>query len=192
MTWQHPFNKRTITSKFGETARRTTPHRGTDYAPGANKLIPAVTSGTVKKIAWSNCLGWYMVQTGWADGKTWYVGYHHLSCKTHGIDCKGPKVDGCTTPFVRLKVGDELKIGKPAGRVGNSGDCSRGAHLHITIGRSLNAGVSGTVYDIEKFIDEQLQKNSTRNKATSAFTRKKKGTEKAAVKVCPTCKQEVK
>ena len=173
MTWQHPFSKRTITSRFGETARRDNPHLGTDYAPKAKALISAVTSGTVKKIAWSDCLGWYMVQTGWAKDKTWYVQYSHLSCQSHGIDCRGPKVDGCKTPFTRLKVGDKLEIGDPAGRVGNTGSCSRGAHLHLTLSNTVNGGVSGKVYDIEKFIDEQ-----------SAVP--------AKPKKCPTCGQDVK
>ena len=155
MTWSHPFPKKTITDKFGDNEPpRTSPHRGTDYAPGSKKLIKAVTAGTVKKIAWSNCLGWYMVQTGWAKNKTWYISYCHLSCNKHGINCRGPKVDGCKTPFVRLKVGDKLKKGQAAGRVGNTGNCSRGAHLHITLSGSVNGAVSGKVYDIEKFIDE--------------------------------------
>lgn len=154
MSWKHPFPKETITSRFGATARRTSPHRGTDYAPVANALIPAIADGTVRKISWSDCLGWYMIQTAWAENKTWYVGYNHLSCKKHGIDCKGPKVDGCTTPFYSLKVGDKLKQGQPAGRVGNSGKCSRGAHLHLTLSRSVNGNAFGKVYDIEKFIDK--------------------------------------
>lgn len=172
MTWRHPFPKKTITSRFGETARRDTPHRGTDYAPKANSLIPAVTKGTVKKIAWSDCLGWYMVQTGWADKKTWYVQYSHLSCTKHGIDCKGPKIEGCKTPFKNLKVGDTIEMGQPAGRVGNTGSCSRGAHLHLTLSNTVNGGISGKVYDIELFIDEHSKP--------------------AAPKVCSTCKQEVK
>lgn len=153
--WKHPFNKRTITSRFGETARRTSPHRGTDYAPGKNELIPAIAAGTVRKIAWSDCLGWYMIQSAWAEKKTWYIGYMHLSCNQHGIDCEGPKKSGCKTPFVRLKVGDKLALGQPVGRVGNTGDCSKGAHLHATLSRTLSGGVSGKVYDLEKFIDEQ-------------------------------------
>ena len=169
MTWRHPFDKKTITSVFGTTVRRTSPHRGTDYAPKPNSLIPAVTSGTVKVTAWSNCLGWYMVQTGWADGKTWYVGYCHLSCNKHGINCKGPSQhpDGSNN-FVRLKVGDKLKLGQPVGRVGNTGSCSKGAHCHITLGRSAKSVISGKVYDLAAFIDDQ-----------------------ATAKVCPTCKREL-
>lgn len=167
MTWMHPFSPETITSRFGETARRTTPHRGTDYAPEANALIPAVADGTVRKIAWSNCLGWYMVQSAWADNKTWYIGYNHLSCKTHGINCKGPKeAKPCSTPFIRLKVGDKLTKGQPAGRVGNSGNCSRGAHLHLTLSRSVTGNTLGRVYNIEEFINKMNDE-----------------------KMCPTCKR---
>jgi murein DD-endopeptidase MepM/ murein hydrolase activator NlpD len=153
--WKHPFDKKTITSVFGTTLRRTSPHRGTDYAPKANSLIPAINDGEVKVTAWSDCLGWYMVQTAWAEGKTWYIGYCHLSCNTHGINCKGPKQhpDGSNN-FVRLKVGDRLKVGQPVGRVGNTGDCSKGAHCHITLGRTARSVVSGKVYDIAEMIDK--------------------------------------
>jgi murein DD-endopeptidase MepM/ murein hydrolase activator NlpD len=154
MTWVHPFPKKTITARFGDTARRETPHRGTDYAPGANALIKATSAGTIRKIAWSDCLGWYVVQSAWAHNRTYYVGHHHLSCKTHGIDCRGPKVDGCKTPFNRLKVGDKVAQGKAIGRVGNSGSCSRGAHDHVTLSKTINGGVTGAVEDFEKFVDE--------------------------------------
>jgi murein DD-endopeptidase MepM/ murein hydrolase activator NlpD len=159
MTWKHPFPKNTITSVFGTTKNRTSPHRGTDYAPGVNTLIPAVTAGTVAVTAWSNCLGWYMVQTGSANGKTWYVGYCHLSCPEHGPDCSGPKQhpDGSNN-FKNLKVGDKLKLGQAAGRVGNTGECSKGAHVHTTLGTTLKAVTSGKVYDLAKFIDDQASK----------------------------------
>lgn len=156
--WKHPFDKKYITSVFGATARRKTPHRGTDYAPKANSLIPAVTTGTVKVTAWSDCLGWYMVQTAWAENKTWYIGYCHLSCNTHGINCKGPKQhpDGSNN-FKNLKVGDRLELGQPVGRVGNTGSCSRGAHLHATLGRTIKAVTAGKVYDLAAFIDKQAE-----------------------------------
>jgi murein DD-endopeptidase MepM/ murein hydrolase activator NlpD len=152
-TWDHPFDKKTISSRFGATARRSTPHRGTDYAPGANKLIPAPTKGTVKRIAWSDCLGWRMVHTGWANKRTYYIGHHHLSCAKHGINCKGPKINGCTTPFKNLKVGDKIEKGQPIGRVGNTGSCSRGAHDHVTLSTTIDGGVNGAVSDFEKFVD---------------------------------------
>jgi murein DD-endopeptidase MepM/ murein hydrolase activator NlpD len=157
--WQSPFSEKTITSRFGVTERRDSPHRGTDYAPGANKLIPAITKGTVIVTEWSQCLGWYMVQSAWAKKKTWHIGYCHLACNTHGIDCKGPSQhkDGSNN-FVNLKVGDKLELGQWVGRVGNTGDCSRGAHAHITLGRSASSVTSGQVYDVAAMIEE-LEKN---------------------------------
>lgn len=180
MTWQHPFPKETITSKFGAMVRRTSPHRGTDYAPGAKKLIPAVTDGECVDVTWSNCLGWVMIQKA-STGKH-YIGYCHLSCAKHGIDCRGPvdHPDGSTC-MVRLKPGDQLKKGDPAGRVGNTGRCSRGAHLHITLGTSKKSPFYGRVYDIAKFIDRQ----------TNGIQRQEKARKEKAKKVatCPTCKR---
>ena len=156
--WKHPFDKKLITSVFGTTVRRTSPHRGTDYAPKAKSLIPAIATGTVRVTAWSDCLGWYMVQTAWAENKTWYIGYCHLACNTHGINCKGPKQhpDGSNN-FKNLKVGDRVELGQPVGRVGNTGSCSRGAHLHATLGRTVKAVTAGKVYDLAAFIDKQSE-----------------------------------
>lgn len=174
MSWQHPFPKNTITSVFGTMRNRKTPHRGTDYAPGAKKLIPAVTDGECVDVTWSDCLGWVMIQKA---GKH-YIGYCHLSCAKHGIDCSGPSQhpDGSTC-MVRLKPGDKLKMGDPAGRVGNTGRCSRGAHLHLTLGTSKKSPFSGVVYDIAKFIDKQI-----------AAEEKKQA---APVQRCPYCKQKL-
>ena len=161
--WQHPFPESTITSRFWSMVRRTTPHRGTDYAPGANKLIPAVTDGECVAVQWSNVLGWVMIQKA---GKH-YIGYCHLACNKHGIDCKGPSqhTDGSTC-MKNLKPGHKLEKGQPAGRVGNTGSASRGAHLHITLGTTPKSPFRGKVYDIAKFINKQL-----------------------VVKACPTCKR---
>lgn len=161
--WQHPFPESTITSRFGSMARRLTPHRGTDYAPGAKDLIPAVTDGECVAVQWSNILGWVMIQK--ADKH--YIGYCHLSCTKHGINCKGPSEhpDGSTCMY-KLKPGDRLSKGDPAGRVGNTGSASRGAHLHLTLGTTPKSPFYGKVYDIAKFINKQL-----------------------VVKACPTCKR---
>ena len=165
MTWIHPFDKKTMTSRFGTTARRESPHRGLDYAPGVNSVIPAATDGKVALIQWSDCLGWVMVQTD-ASGK-YYVGYCHLSCSKHGAECKGTSI-GCKTPFKNLKLNQRIKAGQIVGRVGNSGDCSKGAHLHLTLSKTLKGVFYGAVIDPEKFIDSQQQK------------------------ICPTCKQDIK
>lgn len=133
-------------------ARRVTPHRGTDYAPGSNKLIPAVTDGECVAVQWSNVLGWVMIQKA---GKH-YIGYCHLSCAKHGVNCKGPvqHKDGSTC-MVKLKPGDKLKKGQPAGRVGNTGSASRGEHLHLCLGTTPKSPFYGRVYDIAKFINKQ-------------------------------------
>jgi murein DD-endopeptidase MepM/ murein hydrolase activator NlpD len=155
--WQHPFPESTITSRFGVTVRRTNPHRGTDYAPGANALIPAVTDGECVAVQWSDVLGWVMIQA--ASTGIHYIGYCHLSCNAHGINCQGPSkhTDGSTC-MVRLAPGHMLKKGDPAGRIGNTGSASRGAHLHITLSTSLKGVFYGKVYDIAKFINKQLKK----------------------------------
>jgi murein DD-endopeptidase MepM/ murein hydrolase activator NlpD len=157
--WQHPFDTKTITSRFGETDRRGSPHRGTDYAPGSYNLIPAITKGTVVATEWSDCLGWYMVQTAWAKKRTWYIGYSHLACNDHGINCKGPKQhrDGSNN-FVNLKVGDKLEFGQWVGRVGNTGKCSRGAHAHVTLSDTQTGVIYGEVLDIAQFIDALKKK----------------------------------
>jgi murein DD-endopeptidase MepM/ murein hydrolase activator NlpD len=158
MPWQHPFNKRTITSRFGATANRPTPHRGLDYAPPANTVIPAVNAGTIRLIQWSDILGWVVVQSAWdaVAKKTVFVGYSHLSCNTHGANCRGPKALGNHSPLRSTVVGNKKKLGEPVGRVGNTGSASRGAHLHLTIGPNLRHVFSGVVWDPEKFIDDQI------------------------------------
>jgi murein DD-endopeptidase MepM/ murein hydrolase activator NlpD len=158
MAWQHPFDKKTITSRFGATANRATPHRGLDYAPAANTVIPAITGGVVRNIQWSDILGWVVVQSGRDDvnARLVFVGYCHLSCAIHGPECKGPRVHGNHSPLTSTVVGSTKKIGEPIGRVGNTGSASRGAHLHLTVGPMVNSVFSGTVWDPEKFIDEQI------------------------------------
>jgi murein DD-endopeptidase MepM/ murein hydrolase activator NlpD len=153
MTWLHPFPKKTVTSHFGSMANRLTPHRGTDYAPGPSVLIRAVTDGELVEIRWSNILGWVSIQKT-HDGQ--YVGYCHLSCWQHGINCKGPSQhkDGSNC-MKSVKVGTKLKAGVSAvGRVGNTGSASRGAHLHITLGKTQTSPFYGTVRDFYKFVEQ--------------------------------------
>jgi murein DD-endopeptidase MepM/ murein hydrolase activator NlpD len=157
MAWQHPFHKRTITSRFGATANRPTPHRGLDYAPAVGTVIPAVCAGTIRLIEWSDILGWVVVQSAWdaINKKTVFVGYSHLSCAQHGANCRGPKALGNHSPLQSTIVGTRKKFGEPVGRLGNTGSAARGAHLHLTIGPTLRHVFSGVVWDPEKFIDNQ-------------------------------------
>jgi murein DD-endopeptidase MepM/ murein hydrolase activator NlpD len=139
MFWRHPFDKRTITSRFGATANRVNPHRGLDYAPREQTAIPAVTKGTVRLVQWSDVLGWVVVQSAWdhINRKTLFVGYSHLFEK--------PK----------LRSGQKLKMGQPIGKVGNTGSASRGAHLHLTVGPTPKSVFVGVVVDPEEVIDQQ-------------------------------------
>lgn len=140
MSWRHPFNKKTITSRFGATENRPNAHRGLDYAPRAGTTIPAASAGTIKLVQWSDILGWVVVQSAWdhINKKTVFIGYCHLKDKP------------------TLKVGDKIAMSAPIGRVGNTGSASRGAHLHLTIGPTAKSVFAGVVFDPEKFIDDQL------------------------------------
>ena len=157
MTWQHPFPKSTLTDLFGDKAPpRTSPHRGADYAPGENKIIPSVTDGFVNRIFWSNCLGWICEVK--SDDHSIYIGYSHLACAKHGVNCSGTGAhkDGSTC-MKNLKVGDRVSAGQPVGRVGNTGSCSRGAHLHLTFAKKSDPRYAKT-FDPVKFIDQKIRK----------------------------------
>tara|TARA_R110001606_G_scaffold55581_2_gene135272 strand:+ start:54 stop:635 length:582 start_codon:yes stop_codon:yes gene_type:complete len=157
--WQHPFAKSTITDKFGDKEPpRKSPHRGLDYAPGAKKLIPAVTDSVVNNIFYSDCLGWVCEIRSVEHGI--YIGYSHLYCNKHDtIDCDGKGHTDGSTCMSKLKVGDSVKVGQWVGRVGNSGTCSRGAHCHLTMSKKADPRYAKT-FDPEKFIDQKIAKQS--------------------------------
>lgn len=188
--WRSPFPESTVTGEYGTLSdfRRRNglqPHSGRDFAPGANKVIPAVSAGTVRLITWSNVLGWVLVQDAkGVDGKTYFVGYSHLSCSAHGIDCKGPKLLGDHSPFKDTNEGDKKELGEPIGRVGNTGNASTGAHLHLTVSKTVKGvfGVTSAKLDPKTVI----QANAKGPEAKKTTTKPK------AAKTCPTCKQEVK
>jgi hypothetical protein len=168
------------------------PHSGRDYAPGANKVIPSVAAGSLRLLQWSNVLGWVAVYDALGlDGKTYYIGYCHLSCSDHGIDCKGPKVLGEHSPLSSTKVGDKKELSEPVGRVGNSGSASTGAHLHLTISKTLKGvfGATSAKLDPKKVIEENA-------KPKTQETAKKPQIEKTQhltiVYACPHCKKELK
>jgi murein DD-endopeptidase MepM/ murein hydrolase activator NlpD len=165
MTWQHPFPKSTITSRYGETARRTSPHRGLDYGVTGKKLIPAITDGVVTAIFYSSCLGWICEFK--SDEHGIYIGHSHLYCNKHdSINCDGSDHADGSTCMKNLKVADRVKQGQPIGRVGNSGTCSRGAHLHLTMSKKTDPRYA-KMFDPEKFIDQKLKKQA-KTKATES------------------------
>ena len=159
--WQYPFPKNTITDRFGDfEPPRKSPHRGLDLAPGAKKLIPAISDGVVTKIFYSQCLGWICEFK--TDEHGIYIGHSHLYCNKHdSINCDGSDHEDGSTCMSQLKVGDRVTQGQPVGRVGNSGTCSRGAHLHLTFAKKTNPAWAKT-FDPEKFLDQKIAKQNKR------------------------------
>lgn len=142
MTWKLPFPDKYVTGEFGtrskfRLANNLGPHRGTDWSKPEGTKIPAITNGTVALVQYSKMLGWCLVQTGWAENKTWYIGYSHLM--------EEPK----------LKVGDKVKVGQTIGLMGSTGTASSGPHLHATLGTSPKSIFFGKVYDLKAFIKKQ-------------------------------------
>lgn len=188
MAWQHPFSKSTITSRYGTMRNRTSPHRGLDYAPGSKKLIPSITDGLVTSIFYSSCLGWVCEVK--EDEHGIYQGYSHLYCNKHdSIDCDGSDHNDGSTCMSQLKVGDRVEQGQPVGRIGTSGTCSTGPHLHLTFSKEPDPRYAST-FDPEKFIDQKI---AAQNKAAKKAKRKlpKILKPKHAKKVCRCCKQEI-
>mgnify|MGYP003630271729 CR=1 FL=1 len=190
--WQHPFDKSTITDGFGDNEPpRTGPHRGADYAPGAKELIPAVTDSVVTRIFYSGCLGWVCeIQT--AEHGI-YIGHSHLYCNKHdSIDCNGSDHTDGTTCMSQLKVGQRVTQGQPVGRVGNSGTCSRGAHLHLTFSKRPDPRYAKT-FDPVTFIDQKIAKQSKVTRATKRQSKSVRAAEppnqKRTEEVCKCCKR---
>ena len=154
--WKLPFAEKFVTGEFGtrskfRIANNLGSHRGTDWARPSGTKIPAVTDGTVALVQYSKILGHVIVHTGWADGKTWYIGYSHLLEESH------------------LKVGDAVKVGDTIGMMGSTGSASSGPHLHATLGTTTKAVFYGKVYDLKAFIYKQMEESKpAAKKATPA------------------------
>ena len=199
-----PFPESTITGKYGTMSayRRKhglQPHSGTDFAPkGSNRgrtPIPAVGKGTVRLVQFSRVLGWVLVQTVWDSNKkkAAFVGYSHLSCKTHGINCKGGHD---ASSAIDLKVGAKVKEGDTIGIMGNSGSASSGVHLHLTISWKLKGvfGVTSDKFDFVEWVKTQQKpavKGATK-KAPAPAAAKSVKTQVRTVYACPHCKKELK
>jgi hypothetical protein len=163
MSWVMPFPEKSITGEYGTMSayRRKNglqAHSGTDWSPaGSNKgktLIPAIANGTIKLIHYSKFLGWVVVQTAAdKDGKIWYIGYCHLKCKKHGINCKGGHG---AEEALDVKLGDKVKAGDVSHgmTMGNTGVSSSGVHLHATLAKTVKGvfGMTTDKYDLKKAI----------------------------------------
>jgi murein DD-endopeptidase MepM/ murein hydrolase activator NlpD len=170
-----PFPENTITGTFGSMSdyRRKhglQPHSGVDFAPkDSNRgktAIPAIGNGTVRLIQFSQVLGWILVHTIWdtKKKKAAYVGYSHLSCKAHGINCKGGHDASLA---LDLKVGQRVTEGQPVGIMGNTGSASSGVHLHVTMSWQ-EKGIFGTTSEkfclVEWLATQQAEKKQTNPK----------------------------
>ena len=205
MSWKSPFPESTVTGEYGtlsayRKSKGMQPHSGRDFAPGADKIIPAVAEGKVVLLQWSNVLGWVLVQDAkGVDGKTYYIGYSHLSCSSHGINCKGPKVHGNHSPLVSTMIGDKKELGEPVGRVGNTGTASTGPHLHLTVSRTAKGvfGVTSAKLDPKTIIQQNAERPTPKQtpKKTEAVVQPAKPIvtpEPTIVYACPHCKKELK
>ena len=168
-----PFPDSALTGHFGKVrtinGKKTSPHRGTDWAAKRGTPIPAVSDGTVKLVQYSKVLGWVLVQTVMGkDRKTRYVGYCHMKIKP------------------TLKFGARLKMGQTIGLVDTEG-YSTGPHLHATLSTSVKGVFYGTVLDLYKYLSENVEKPS------ASAVRSQKSTQSVKiVDTCPHCKKELK
>ena len=171
-----PYPDKQLTGHFGKirtiNGKKTQPHRGTDWGVSRGTPIPAVSAGTVMLVQFSKVLGWVLVQSvkGY-DGKIMYVSYCHMD----------------TEPT--LKVGDKLKMGQSVGKIGNTG-MSSGPHLHATLSNAVKGVFAGSVFDLYKYLSDQIKNGSTVKPASQISETKPKKAAKAAV--CKSCGQELK
>jgi murein DD-endopeptidase MepM/ murein hydrolase activator NlpD len=171
-----PFPDSALTGHFGKVrtikGKKTSPHRGTDWGVKRGTPIPAVSEGSVKLVQYSKVLGWVLVQTVYGnDKKTRYVGYCHMKIKP------------------TLKVGARLKMGQTIGLVDTEG-YSTGPHLHATLSDSLKGVFYGTVYDLYKYLSDNVKKPAESKPEPKKIEKAVKTP--PVVYACPHCKKELK
>jgi MYXO-CTERM domain-containing protein len=113
--YKEPFSNPNLKDGWHSTLPpRTSPHAGLDYPQKAGTKIPSVANGTVIKTVKSSCLG-NVIIIKHPDGM--YSGYSHLQVPS------------------TLKKGEKVKLGQTIGKVGETGTCAYGAHLHLTLSK---------------------------------------------------------
>ena len=135
---RYPLPKPSITSRYGSTENRVTPHRGLDFGARTGTWITAPDSGTIVLNKWSDVLGWCLVLRFWHEGKNrpMYLGFAHLKKKS------------------KHKVGTKIWEGnKWFAAVGNTGSSSRGSHCHFTYGDTPTHIFYGKTFDPEKLLE---------------------------------------
>jgi murein DD-endopeptidase MepM/ murein hydrolase activator NlpD len=110
--YQLPFSNPNLADGWGSLCcGRTTPHRGVDFAQPSGTKVPSVADGVVVKVTSTSCLG-NVVVVKHPDGM--YSGYAHLSAAL-------------------VSQGQSVSKGQHIAATGNSGTCTTGPHLHLTM-----------------------------------------------------------
>lgn len=133
-----PLPEAFISSRYGTLENRQTRHRGLDFRAKEGTWIKAPQSGTIVLNTWSDCLGWCLVLRVWNGTRPMFFGFAHLQKKSS------------------LKVGTKIEAGQRFCMVGNTGSCSRGAHLHLTYGPTVRHIFEGVTLDPEKILKGNL------------------------------------
>ncbi|KZX20538.1 M23 family metallopeptidase [Rathayibacter tanaceti] len=134
--YRHPFTNPNVADGWGATAGRARPHRGLDYPQAGGTAIPAAADGVVVVNLRNSDLG-YVVVLRHADG------YHSAYCH---MNAASP-----------LPIGRSVARGERVGSVGNTGNASRGNHLHLTISLSESGYSYGVTVDPYRFINDRLK-----------------------------------
>jgi hypothetical protein len=126
--YQFPFDTFTISDPWGCAAScgRSSPHRGLDFPKATGTPIKAVADGVVAERNWTSCIG-NALSIAHPDG--WYSGYIHM------------REQSWLTP------GTKVQRGQVIGYVGNTGTCTTGPHLHLTIGNCPSCYYQGYVFN---------------------------------------------
>ncbi|MEZ4449593.1 MAG: M23 family metallopeptidase [Nannocystaceae bacterium] len=128
-----PFNNPNLADGWGSLCcGRTTPHRGVDFPQPSGTPIPAVADGVVRVKTWSSCLG-NVVVLEHPDGM--YSGYCHMVGESP------------------LNMNESVSQGSTVGKVGTTGTCSTGPHLHLTMSDHVDGWGYGTTVDPYKYIE---------------------------------------
>jgi murein DD-endopeptidase MepM/ murein hydrolase activator NlpD len=110
---------------------RSTPHAGVDFPAAEGSGVPAIADGVAIRVPYSSCLGNVLVIRH-PDGM--YSGYSHLSA-------------------IHVGDGESVSRGQIVANVGNTGTCTTGPHLHLTLGDHLESYNDRITVDPLAYID---------------------------------------
>lgn len=108
-----------------------------------------MSEGTVVVKTYSSCLG-NVVVLQHDDG--YFSGYAHMLEQSP------------------LAIGTRVGMGQHVGRVGSTGTCTTGPHLHLTIAPTAGGYASGTTYDPYAFIQARLTCSCDRSAGELTFS----------------------